>query len=34
MSQELGIPLNALRNRALRLRERLEDCVQSRRPAK
>jgi DNA-directed RNA polymerase specialized sigma24 family protein len=34
MSEELGIPLNALRNRALRLRERLEDCVQSRRPPK
>jgi DNA-directed RNA polymerase specialized sigma24 family protein len=33
MSEELGIPLNALRNRALRLRERLEDCVQRRRPA-
>ena len=33
MSEDLGIPLNALRNRALRLRERLEDCVQSRRPA-
>jgi DNA-directed RNA polymerase specialized sigma24 family protein len=28
MSEELGIPLNALRNRALRLRERLEDCVE------
>jgi DNA-directed RNA polymerase specialized sigma24 family protein len=34
MSEELGIPLNALRNRALRLRERLEDCVDKRRPAK
>jgi DNA-directed RNA polymerase specialized sigma24 family protein len=34
MSAELGIPLNALRNRALRLRERLEDCVQSRLPEK
>jgi len=33
MSEELGIPLNALRNRALRLRERLEDCVEKRRPA-
>jgi DNA-directed RNA polymerase specialized sigma24 family protein len=30
MSQELGIELNALRNRALRLRERLEDCVEKR----
>jgi DNA-directed RNA polymerase specialized sigma24 family protein len=30
MSEELGIPLNALRNRALRLRERLEDCVEKR----
>jgi DNA-directed RNA polymerase specialized sigma24 family protein len=30
MSEELGIPLNALRNRALRLRERLEDCVAKR----
>lgn len=26
-AQRLGIPLNALRNRVLRLRERLEDCV-------
>jgi DNA-directed RNA polymerase specialized sigma24 family protein len=34
MSEELAIPLNALRNRALRLRERLEDCVEKRRPAK
>ena len=34
MSDELGIPLNALRNRALRLRERLEECVEKRRPAK
>ena len=34
MSDELGIPLNALRNRALRLRERLEECVGKRRPAK
>ena len=33
MSEELGIPLNALRNRALRLRERLEECVGKRRPA-
>jgi DNA-directed RNA polymerase specialized sigma24 family protein len=30
MSEEAGIPLNALRNRALRLRERLEDCVAKR----
>ncbi len=33
MSEELGIPLNALRNRALRLRERLEDCVEKGRQA-
>ncbi len=34
MSEEQAIPLNALRNRALRLRERLEECVEKRRPAK
>jgi len=34
MSEELGIPLNALRNRALRLRERLEDCVEKGSPAR
>jgi DNA-directed RNA polymerase specialized sigma24 family protein len=27
MAEELGLPLNALRNRALRLREKIEDCV-------
>jgi RNA polymerase sigma factor (sigma-70 family) len=27
LAQELGIPLNALRNRVLRIRERLEECV-------
>jgi DNA-directed RNA polymerase specialized sigma24 family protein len=27
MAHELGLDLNALRNRALRLRERLEKCV-------
>lgn len=27
MAQEMGVQLNALRNRALRLRERLESCV-------
>jgi RNA polymerase sigma factor (sigma-70 family) len=29
LAQRLGIPLNALRNRVLRIRERLEDCVSS-----
>lgn len=27
MAEELGLEINALRNRALRIRERLEDCV-------
>ena len=27
MADEMGMELNALRNRALRLRERLEDCI-------
>jgi DNA-directed RNA polymerase specialized sigma24 family protein len=27
MAKEFGIPLNALRNRALRLRAKLEECV-------
>lgn len=27
IAQEMGLALNALRNRALRIRERLEDCV-------
>ena len=30
MAEEMGMELNALRNRALRLRERLEECVQKR----
>ncbi|MBM3761763.1 MAG: hypothetical protein FJW36_16135 [Acidobacteria bacterium] len=30
MAMELGLELNALRNRALRIRERLEACVQRR----
>ena len=30
MAEEMGMELNALRNRALRLRERLEACVQKR----
>jgi RNA polymerase sigma factor (sigma-70 family) len=29
LANELGIPPNALRNRVLRIRERLEDCVNS-----
>jgi len=29
LAQELSIPLNALRNRVLRIRERLEECVSS-----
>jgi RNA polymerase sigma factor (sigma-70 family) len=29
LAQTLGIPLNALRIRALRIREKLEDCVES-----
>ncbi len=31
LAEEQGIPLNALRNRALRLRERLQDCVEKHR---
>ena len=34
LAGELGIPLNALRNRALRLREKLQDCVEQRRKEK
>ena len=30
MADEMGMELNALRNRALRLRERLEDCIRRR----
>jgi DNA-directed RNA polymerase specialized sigma24 family protein len=30
MAEEMGMDLNALRNRALRLRERLEECIQKR----
>jgi DNA-directed RNA polymerase specialized sigma24 family protein len=30
LAKELGMELNALRNRALRLRDRLEDCVEKR----
>jgi DNA-directed RNA polymerase specialized sigma24 family protein len=30
MAEEMGMELNALRNRALRLRERLEECIQRR----
>jgi DNA-directed RNA polymerase specialized sigma24 family protein len=30
LAHEMGMELNALRNRALRLRDRLEDCVQKR----
>ena len=30
MAEELGISLNSLRNRALRLREKLEHCVRAR----
>jgi DNA-directed RNA polymerase specialized sigma24 family protein len=30
MAEEMGIELNTLRNRALRLRERLEECVEKR----
>jgi DNA-directed RNA polymerase specialized sigma24 family protein len=30
MAEELGMELNALRNRALRLREKLEDCIHKR----
>jgi DNA-directed RNA polymerase specialized sigma24 family protein len=30
MAEEMGMELNALRNRALRLRERLEECVEIR----
>lgn len=30
MAEEMGMELNALRNRALRLRERLEECIQKR----
>jgi len=34
LAGELGVPLNALRNRALRLRDKLQDCVERRRGAK
>jgi len=30
MAEEMGMELNALRNRALRLRDRLEECIQRR----
>lgn len=30
MADEMGMDLNALRNRALRLRDRVEDCIQKR----
>jgi DNA-directed RNA polymerase specialized sigma24 family protein len=30
LAKEMGVALNALRNRALRLRDRLEDCVEKR----